>query len=153
MKMKTGPNPRKGKCFFKKTEDEIFFHCDHCSFKTLYEHQLDIHVKWKHPLKSNLKRKSEKSSDQIATKKANFIPDRTNGTTASFTCDICGHKASNNWNLSRHTKIHQGWSVYLFFFPITKWSRNWNMNKNIYLCHAVFCKRRHWHFDDANLFI
>jgi uncharacterized C2H2 Zn-finger protein len=27
------------------SEDEFFFHCNHCSFQTLYEHQLDIHVK------------------------------------------------------------------------------------------------------------
>ena len=66
------------------SDDEFFCHCDHCSFETLYEHQLDIHVKLKHPLKSNLKRKSEKSSDQIATKKSYIIFERTKETKASF---------------------------------------------------------------------
>ena len=37
-----------------------------------------------------------KSSEQIATKKAKLNLERTIGTKASFECDMCGHKASNN---------------------------------------------------------
>ena len=74
----------------------------------LNKHELNIHVKLKHPIKSNLKRKSEKSIDQIATKKTKFIVEKNKETKAFFKCDMCGHKASNNWNLKRHTRIHQG---------------------------------------------
>jgi hypothetical protein len=50
-------------------DDFFFFNCKQCIFEPLYEHQLINHVKRKHNIKTNFKKKSEKSNESVATKK------------------------------------------------------------------------------------
>ena len=89
-------------------EDDFFYICDLCSFETIFYDQFKQHKKSKHMSKS--KRKADMEANTSSGKRSFAVIAESEKSQlnenllskASYQCKECGHKARDNYNLTRH---------------------------------------------------
>ena len=94
-------------------EDDFFYKCELCSFETIFDDKFKQHEKSKNMSKS--KRKADIEANTSSGKRSFAVITESEKSQlnekllpkALYQCKECGHKARDNYNLTRHVKKHK----------------------------------------------